>query len=51
MEIISWNVRGLGGAEKRKEVRKLVGEKNPIIVCLQGKKLQRCDDFVFVFVG
>jgi hypothetical protein len=37
MEIISWNVRGLGGAEKRKEVHKLVGEKNPFIVCLQKK--------------
>jgi hypothetical protein len=34
MKIISWNIRGLGGVEKRPEVRKLVSEKNPSIVCL-----------------
>ncbi|GAU35674.1 hypothetical protein TSUD_162460 [Trifolium subterraneum] len=37
-------VQGLGGAEKRKEVRKLVGEKHPLIVCLQETKVQSCDD-------
>lgn len=35
MKLISWNVRGLGGVEKRKEVHKLVGEKHPFILCLQ----------------
>jgi hypothetical protein len=44
MKIISWNIRGLGRFEKRKEVRKLVGEKNPFIVCLQETKLQACDN-------
>jgi exonuclease III len=44
MKIVSWNVRGLGRAEKKKEVRKLVGEKNLFIVCLQETKLQVCDD-------
>jgi hypothetical protein len=29
MKIISWNIRGLGRIYKRKEVWKLVGEKNP----------------------
>jgi exonuclease III len=46
MKIISWNIRGLGGMVKRKEVRKLVGEKFPSIVCLQETKLALCDDFL-----
>jgi endonuclease/exonuclease/phosphatase family metal-dependent hydrolase len=46
MRIISWNIKGLGGLVKRKEVRKLVGEKNPSIVCLQETKLPTCDDFL-----
>jgi exonuclease III len=39
MKVISWNVRGLGRVDKRKEVRNLVREKNPLIVCLQETKL------------
>jgi len=35
MKILSWNVRGLGGFAKRPEVRKLINEKNPFIVCIQ----------------
>jgi hypothetical protein len=46
MRIISWNIRGLGGLAKRKEVRRLVGEKNPVIVCLQETTLTVCDDFL-----
>jgi len=46
MKVVSWNVRGLGGFEKRKEVRSLVTEKRPWILCLQETKLQRCDDDV-----
>jgi exonuclease III len=46
MRIISWNIRGLGGLVKRKEVRKLIGEKHPSIVCLQETKLPLCDDFL-----
>jgi len=44
MKIISWNVRGLGRAEKRKEVKNLVGEKGPSILCLQETKLEVCDE-------
>jgi exonuclease III len=46
MKIISWNIRGLGGVVKLKEVRKLIGESNPSIVCLQETKLPLCDDFL-----
>jgi len=46
MKIISWNVRGLGGFEKRKKVRKLVGEKKPLLMCLQKTKLMQIDDYV-----
>lgn len=35
MKVISWNVSGLGGFEKRKEVRKRVSEKSAFILCLQ----------------
>ena len=42
MKIESWNIRGLRGHEKRKEVRKLVGEKKkPFILCLQETKLEQ----------
>ncbi|KAK2392457.1 hypothetical protein QL285_065815 [Trifolium repens] len=46
MKIVSWNVRGLGRVDKRNEVRKLVREKNPLVVCLQETKLQTCDNFL-----
>jgi exonuclease III len=46
MKIVSWNVRGLGRLDKRKEVCKLVREKNPFIVCLQETKVQNCDDLL-----
>jgi hypothetical protein len=38
MKLISWNVRGLGGFEKRREVRQLVREKCPFIFCIQESK-------------
>jgi exonuclease III len=44
MKIVSWNVRGLGRVDKRNEVRKLVREKTPFVLCLQETKLQACDD-------
>ncbi|GAU39751.1 hypothetical protein TSUD_219940 [Trifolium subterraneum] len=40
MKIISWNIRGLGRLEKRKEVCKLVGDLKPLILCLLETKLQ-----------
>ncbi|GAU51172.1 hypothetical protein TSUD_412070 [Trifolium subterraneum] len=36
---------GLGGLEKRKEVRKLIGDMKPLIVCLQETKMGVCEDF------
>jgi exonuclease III len=39
MKVISYNVRGLGGVEKRAEVRRLVQEKNPFVLCIQESKL------------
>ena len=46
MKLVSWNVRRLGGPEKKREVRSLLNEKSPFIVCLQETKLQVCDNFV-----
>jgi len=46
MKLISWNVWGLGGFEKRREVKLLVREKCPFILCLQETKLVIFDDMV-----
>jgi len=43
MKIISWNVRGLGSFEKRREVCHLVREKNLFIICIQETKLSVID--------
>lgn len=34
MKLMSWNIRGLGGLGKKREVRSVLKEKNPFIVCL-----------------
>jgi endonuclease/exonuclease/phosphatase family metal-dependent hydrolase len=44
MKVISYNVRDLGGMEKRMEVRRLVQEKNPFVLCIQESKLTFVDD-------
>jgi len=46
MSLVSWNVWGLGGWEKRKEVKDLVKEKLPFVLCLQETKLQLIDGFL-----
>jgi len=46
MKVISYNVRGLGGGEKRVEVRRLVHEKNPFVLCIQESKMSFVDDFL-----
>ncbi|GAU39714.1 hypothetical protein TSUD_275090 [Trifolium subterraneum] len=46
MKIVSWNVRGLGGLGKRQEVRKLVENHNPSLLCIQETKLQLVDPVV-----
>jgi exonuclease III len=46
MKLVSWNVRGLGGFEKRREVSRLVREKQPFILCIQETKLAVLDDYV-----
>jgi len=46
MKLLSWNVKGLGGADKKKEVSNLVREKKPFILCIQETKLPVFDAFV-----
>ena len=46
MKLLSWNVRGLGGADKKREVSHLVREKKPFILCIQETKLPVFDAFV-----
>lgn len=50
MKLLSWNVKGLGGFDKRKEVRSLVKDKRPLILCIQETKLQMFDDSVCLSV-
>jgi len=45
MKIMSYNVRGLGGFEKRSEVRRFIQDKQPYVVCLQESKLSLVDEF------
>jgi len=45
MKITSYNVRGLGGFEKREEVRRFVQDKRPFVVCLQESMLSTVDVF------
>jgi exonuclease III len=40
MKVLSYNARGLGGGEKRAEVRKLVQDRQPMVLCLQETKWQ-----------
>lgn len=40
MKIISFNIIGLRGELKRKEVRRLILERKPYIVCIQEIKLE-----------
>lgn len=44
MKLLSYNLRGLGGWEKRREVQRLVREKSPLVFCIQETKLQQIDD-------
>lgn len=46
MKILSYNVRGLGGGEKRVEVRRLVNEKHPLFLCIQESKLTTINDLL-----
>jgi hypothetical protein len=45
MKVLSYNARELGGGEKRVEVRRLVQEKSPLVLCVQETKLSSVDDF------
>lgn len=45
MKIISYNVRGLGGVEKRNEVHRLVLGKRLFVMCLKETKFTTVNDF------
>ena len=46
MKIISYNVRGLGGFDKREEFNRFIRVKHPFVVWLQESKLSVVDDFI-----
>jgi len=51
LKILSYNVRVLGDWEKRREVQRLVREKNQLMFCIQETKLQVFVDFFVVHYG
>jgi exonuclease III len=46
MNLLSYNVRGLGSLEKRKELNRLFLDKHPFIMCIHEKKLGCVDDSI-----
>jgi len=46
MKILSYNVRGLGTFEKRNEVRKLVTDNKPFVLCIQETKMGTVDEML-----
>lgn len=50
MKIMSLNVHGIGGWEKRREVIKVKIEKRPWIFCIQVTKLEVVDEVVCRFL-
>jgi len=46
MKIISINIRGLGAVVKKREIRRLVVEKKPTVLCIQETKLEVVDEFL-----
>jgi len=44
MKVLSYNSRGLGGVEKRVELRHLIQDKHPFILCLQESKFGVIND-------
>jgi len=46
MKIISYNVRGLRGWDKIREVQRLVRERCSTVVCIQETKFEGIDEFV-----
>lgn len=46
MKILSYNVRGLGGHEKQREVLCVVHDKKPSILYVQETKLTVIDDYL-----
>ncbi|GAU35536.1 hypothetical protein TSUD_155670 [Trifolium subterraneum] len=46
MKIFSFNIRGLGAVEKRREVRRLISERRPDVFCIQETKLEVVDNFL-----
>jgi len=46
MRILSYYVRSLGGFEKRSEIKRLVSDKKPFVLCLQETKQCTVDDLL-----
>lgn len=46
IKCLSWNVRGLNDARKRRIVKRFIKNENPEIICLQETKLSNIDNSI-----
>ncbi|XP_058758687.1 uncharacterized protein LOC131631944 [Vicia villosa] len=50
IRLISYNIRGLGGLAKKKEVQNLIGRQRPTFICIQETKLENIDRNLCLFI-
>ncbi|KAK2372032.1 DNA-(apurinic or apyrimidinic site) endonuclease [Trifolium repens] len=43
MKLISYNIRGLGGKAKKSDIRKIILQNSPDLVCIQETKAEKLD--------
>ncbi|WJX40941.1 hypothetical protein P8452_28364 [Trifolium repens] len=43
MKLISYNIRGLGGKAKKSDIRKIILQNSPDLVCIQETKVEKLD--------
>lgn len=50
MKIFSFNIRGLGAVEKRREIWRLISERRPDVFCIQETTLEVVDDVLICVI-
>ncbi|GAU41302.1 hypothetical protein TSUD_325160 [Trifolium subterraneum] len=50
MKLISYNIRGMGGKDKKVDIRNLISHNSPEFVCIQETKLEKIDRTICSFL-
>jgi exonuclease III len=50
MRIISYNIRGLGGLAKKKEIQKLISSQKPKVLCIQETKMEVIEQSIITWM-